>query len=159
MQHTAWAAFDAFSAGQAVGICNRLSQPGMQTDIYPDRTIKRTNPTLDATLWLRNNMSGRQCLHMVGFVTQWKIHMEKIPTKIITSQLNKNYERKFVFIDNKHLSRPSVIPTYPIRRCISGWLHPPPEDNGFRRYRSLCTTHAGRMAAARLPIRRPDWLR
>jgi hypothetical protein len=68
MQHPSGATFDAFPASQAIGIFNIISQPGIQTNIYANRTIKRTNSTLDATFRFRDDMPGSQRSYMLGFV-------------------------------------------------------------------------------------------
>jgi hypothetical protein len=54
-----------------------LPQPGMQTNIYADWTIKRTDPALNATFRLRNYLPGGQRSHMLGFGAEWESHEAK----------------------------------------------------------------------------------
>ena len=100
MKNTAWATFHTLPTGQAIRIFNVLPQPGMQANIYANRAIKRTNPALDATFRLRDDMPGRQCSNVIGFVTQWNIHMvfEFLHT-IIYPPCNNIHGRLFEFID------------------------------------------------------------
>jgi hypothetical protein len=57
-QHTARAAVDAFTAGQAVRIGHVLSQPDMAADINADGAVECANTALHTARWLRNDVSA-----------------------------------------------------------------------------------------------------
>jgi hypothetical protein len=58
MKHGARTAFNAFSAGQTLGIFDDLPIPGMQADIYPNWTIEGAYPALDTFFHFRYDMTG-----------------------------------------------------------------------------------------------------
>jgi hypothetical protein len=53
-----------------MGVVDRLSQPGVPTHIYTDRTVKRTDSTLDAAYLLWYDVPGSQYFVALKFVTQ-----------------------------------------------------------------------------------------
>jgi hypothetical protein len=67
-QYSARATSHAFSASQAIRILDFFAQPYVTAHIYANGTIKRADPALNATGWLRNNLSGDKGFMTTSFV-------------------------------------------------------------------------------------------
>jgi hypothetical protein len=75
MKYPPRAAFNAFSACQAIRIFDKLAQPGIIANIYADWAIKRTNPALDAPFRVRDDVPGYQGFDVMSFIADLRGHI------------------------------------------------------------------------------------